>query len=283
MKQKFFLFLMVGLIACLLWGCGAETSQQGSAPSQETAQEPEQEETEQTQQEETSQQPMQETVPQEPEVSHVVVLDPGHQATGNSEQEPNGPGSSAMKAKVSSGTQGQFTGLAEYELNLQIGLQLEQELQNRGYTVYMTRTENEVDISNVERAEYASQVGGEILVRLHANGSTDSSVSGAMTICQTPNNPYQSVYTESRLLSDCILSAYCEATQIPMQSVWETDTMTGINWCQVPSTILEMGYMTNASDDENMANPEFQVKMVQGIADGIDAYFASIDTEKTGG
>ena len=53
------------------------------------------------------------------------------------------------------------------------------------------------------------------------------------------------------------------------------DNMTGINWSTVPVIILEMGFMSNESDDTNMENPDFQKLMVQGIANGIDAYFAA--------
>ncbi len=206
---------------------------------------------------------------------HVVVIDPGHQAKGMSEKEPNGPGSSEMKAKVTSGTSGKTSGLAEYQLTLTIGLKLRDELQNRGYTVIMTRETHDVSLSNVDRAQIANNAGAEAFIRIHANGADDTSVNGAMTLCQTPSNPYNAVlYPQSRKLSDCVLDAYVAATGFKKRSVWETDTMTGINWANVPSTIIEMGYMSNPTDDANMANEAMQQQMVIGIANGIDNYFA---------
>ena len=53
-----------------------------------------------------------------------------------------------------------------------------------------------------------------------------------------------------------------------------TDTMTGINWSTIPVTIIEMGFMSNQSDDTTMADSSFQDRMAEGIANGIDAYFA---------
>ena len=220
------------------------------------------------------------TVPPEttaPEGKYLVVIDAGHQARANYDQEPVGPGAAEMKTKVSSGTQGKFTGLEEYKLNLAVSLFLRDILEGRGYEVVMIRTTHDVDISNAQRAKIANELQADAFIRVHANGSDDPSVSGIMTLCQTPENPYNGdIYDACKLLSTFVLDETVAATGANRQFVWETDTMSGINWCAVPVTIVEMGYMSNETEDRAMATEEYQRKLAEGIANGIDRYFENI-------
>lgn len=204
----------------------------------------------------------------------VVVIDPGHQLRGDSTPEPNGPNSSTMKARVTSGTTGVSTRVPEYVMNLSISLKLRDELVKRGYTVYMTREVHEINISNKERAQYATTVGADIAVRIHGNGSTNQSVQGAEAYVPGPSNPYVSnLASASNTLGTCVLDEYCKATGFRNRGVFVSDTMTGMNWSTVPVTILEVGFMSNAEEDRRMQEESVQANMVQGIANGIDRYF----------
>lgn len=208
---------------------------------------------------------------------YTVAIDPGHQRRGNPTQEPIGPGSTNTKDRVAPVMRGVYSGLAEYELNMKVGLLLRDELEKRGYRVIMTRTENDVDISNAERARIAESANADIFVRIHANASDDPSDSGALAICMTPDNPYCAwLYQESRRLCDVLLDALTAATGAVNRGVWETDTMSGINWASMPVTIVEMGFMSNEREDRLMAMPEYQLKLAYGIANGIDRYFAIV-------
>lgn len=205
---------------------------------------------------------------------YLVVIDAGHQAHGNSNPEPIGPGASETKAKVASGTRGVSTGIAEYEMTLAVAKKLRDELEARGYQVIMIRETHDVDISNAERAQVANDAGADAFVRLHGNGVDDSSVHGILAMCQTSSNPYNgNLYSSSRSLSDQVVDAAAAATGAKRLATQETDSMSGINWCQVPATIIEMGFMTNPAEDEALNTDSYQYQMAAGIADGLDAYF----------
>ena len=209
---------------------------------------------------------------------YVIVIDPGHQAKGNSAQEPVGPGASETKAKVSSGTASRFGGKAEYVVNLEVALKLRKELLSRGYTVIMTRTGHNVDISNVERAKIANDANADAFVRLHCNGSENASVRGIGIYYQTPSNPYNgSMHAEAKALCSALLNHMKARTgsNADGQGLFERDNYSGINWSNVPGALVEMGYMTNEAEDKLLQDGAYQTKLVLGMADGIDEFLST--------
>ena len=219
-----------------------------------------------------------------PNRSRIIVVDPGHQLKGSNTQEPNGPGSEIMKAEVTWGATGVHTGQNEYELNLRVALLLRDELIRRGYSVVMIRETNNVSISNMERAEIANKYSAAAYIRIHANSWTDDSMHGAMTISQSASNPYPDCalhYERSSLLSQIVLDEFCEQTGIHKLSVREMDDMTGTNWSRVPTTIVEMGFLSNKSDDALMLSSYFRQEAAIGIANGLDCYFRELEEMET--
>ena len=207
----------------------------------------------------------------------IVCIDAGHQAKGNSEQEPIGPGATTTKAKVAGGTHGTTTGIAESELTLAVALKLQAILQSRGYTVVMCRTSQDVNISNSERAMVANNAGANAFIRLHANGVNSASAQGVLAVAPSTSNPYcAAIAPASQALSKAVVDGQCAATGQQNRGVQISDTMSVINWSQVPVTILEMGFMTNPAEDLNMSTDSYRTQMATGIANGIDCYFAAL-------
>ena len=65
-------------------------------------------------------------------------------------------------------------------------------------------------------------------------------------------------------------------TGIRQRSVTEMDNMTGTNWSRVPTTIVEMGFLSNKGDDDLMSTIEFQRNAAIGMADGIELFLMRV-------
>ena len=203
-----------------------------------------------------------------------IAIDAGHQARGNFATEPVGPGSSTRKAKVAGGATGVASHVPEYKLTLAVSKKLQKELKARGYKVYMIRTKNNVNISNKKRAQLANKSGSDIYIRIHADSSNSRAVTGASGLYPSKANRYVSkLSAKSKKLSSCLLKSYCKKTKIRNRGLVARDDLTGTNWSKIPVSLIEMGFLSNPSEDRKMQKSNFQTKMAKGIADGIDAYF----------
>lgn len=138
----------------------------------------------------------------------------------------------------------------------------------------MVRTSQDVNISNQQRAEIANKNDAGAFIRLHCNSDDSSSIHGTLTMAPSESNPYCSqIATASQRLSKTVVNSICNQTGSKNRGVIITDVMSGINWCQVPVTIVEMGFMSNPDEDRLLGDSTYQDKIVTGIVLGINEYF----------
>lgn len=199
----------------------------------------------------------------------VIGIDPGHQAWQNTQKEAIAPGSSETKNKVSSGTAGVKSGVAEYVVNLEVSFRLRDALEALGCTVYMTRESHDVDISNQERAITMNERGADLVLRIHCNGSAKKSANG-IGLYVNKTGP---IAEDSLAAAEVLLPAMCEVTGARRDGIFKRDTYTGLNWSEVPCILVEMGYMSNPEEDMKLVDPDYQDLLVQGMVNGICAYF----------
>lgn len=204
---------------------------------------------------------------------YIICLDPGHQTKGNPELEEIASNSDKKKAKVTTGTRGVVTKKYESELMLEIALKLKTSLENKGYKVIMTRTKNDVDISNKERAILANDNKADVYIRLHADGSENKNASGASVLTSSPKNKYTTkVQKESEEFSKILLEEYVKATGAKNRGLIYRDDLTGTNWATVPNTLIELGFMSNAEEDKKLSDKDYQDKIIKGLVNGIERY-----------
>ncbi len=204
-----------------------------------------------------------------------IAIDAGHQRRSNGKLERIGPGSSRKKAKVAGGAVGVASRVPEYQLNLKVAKKLRKVLLQRGYEVYMVRSSNNVNISNKERAIRANKSGADICIRLHADASGSSRVKGASVLYPSNSNPYvKKLSPASKKLSSYIAKAYAKKTGIRNRGIIKRDDLTGTNWSKIPVALVEMGFLSNPSEDRKMQKSSMQTKMATGIANGVDRYFS---------
>jgi N-acetylmuramoyl-L-alanine amidase len=208
--------------------------------------------------------------------AYVVCIDPGHQQHANSDLEPIGPGSSTMKAKVSSGTSGAIAG-PEYVVVLDIGLKLRDLLEDAGTSVVMTRTTHDVDISNSERAQIANACNADLFIRLHCNsGSGPGGNGGCFTLYPWYHVGWtDDIYDESLRAAQIIQQIYAQDTGLPDLGLTERSDITGFNWSDVPVILPEMLHMGNTTEDALVATDSFRQTMAEALKHGILEYLDS--------
>jgi N-acetylmuramoyl-L-alanine amidase len=199
----------------------------------------------------------------------LVCLDPGHgtlPAVGR-QSEPIGPGSKVLKIKDGGGAPG------EAPVALAIAFRTRALLQRDGYRVAMTRTGPDYAGGNIARARFCNVRHAALMVRIHADGSPDSSQHGVKTLVPALHRTWtDDIYAQSLRAARRVQTAVVRATRAKNIGLLLRSDLTGFNWADVPVILVESGFMTNPAEGRLLRTPAYQLKVAHGIAAGAEAF-----------
>ncbi len=203
----------------------------------------------------------------------LICLDPGHgtpPAIGG-QREPVGPGSHVLKIKDGGGAHG------EAAVALAISKRLRKLLLARGYRVAMTRTGTTIHLGNgngnIARAKFCNRRHAALMLRIHADGSSDRSLHGVSTLVPAWHRGWtDDIYAPSVRAGRLVQKAVVNATAATSRGVVRRSDLTGFNWADVPAVLVETGFLSNPTDSRLLHTASYQQRVARGLANGVDSF-----------
>jgi N-acetylmuramoyl-L-alanine amidase len=205
----------------------------------------------------------------------LVCLDPGHgtpPAIGR-QVEPIGPGSHVMKIKDGGGARG------EAAVALAIARRARKLLLARGYRVAMTRTGPTIRLGNgngnIARARFCNRRHAALMVRIHADGSTDRSLHGVSTLVPAWHRGWtDDIYARSLRAGRALQKAVVRSTGAADRGIVQRSDLTGFNWANVPVVLVESGFLSNPTEARRLHTAAYQQRVARGLTAGVAAFVA---------
>jgi N-acetylmuramoyl-L-alanine amidase len=204
----------------------------------------------------------------------LICLDPGHGTppTVGRQTEPIGPGSKVMKMKDGGGAAG------EAAVALAIAGRTRALLLARGYRVAMTRTGSTFRYGNggnIARAQFCNRRHAALMVRIHADGSGDTSLHGVSTLVPTWHRGWtDDIYAPSLRAGRALQRAVASATGAADRGLVRRSDLTGFNWADVPAVLVEAGFLSNPAERRRLHSGAYQQRVARGLSAGVAAFIA---------
>lgn len=175
----------------------------------------------------------------------LIVIDPGHGGYDNGSN---------------------VNGIYEQEITLDIALRLDEKLKKMGYATLLLREDNETHLFPEERVEMAEKAHADIFVSIHVNTfDSDTSVSGLETW-------YCGDVRDSEQLARLVQNGAVGAAGAKDRGLKETDELIVIRDSAMPSCLIETGFLTNKAERTSLVSKDYQDKLAEGMAQGIDEF-----------
>ena len=199
----------------------------------------------------------------------LVCLDPGHGTAPEigRELEPIGPGSAQLKIKDPGGAAG------EAPVALAVARRTRALLLVRGYRVALTRDAPGYRGGNRDRARFCNRRGARLMIRIHADGSTDSGVHGISTLVPALRRGWtDDIRGPSRRAGTFLQRELLAATGARDLGVVERSDLTGFNWANVPAVLVETGFMSNPRESRLLRSPRYQQTIAAALVRGAQRF-----------
>lgn len=183
----------------------------------------------------------------------VIVVDPGH---GGHDYGTHSLGKPKYHEKY---------------LNLSTAEMLKKFLQQYGYKVVMTRSDD-IFIPLEERAQFANNLHTKLFVSVHYNSAPNTDAEGVEVFyCRSDSD--KSRVSESKLLAQCVLDKILKNTRANSRGV-KHGNFAVIRQTKMPAILVEGGFLTNTAEMDKIKTLAYQKKMAQSIAQGIKDFLA---------
>jgi N-acetylmuramoyl-L-alanine amidase len=202
----------------------------------------------------------------------LICLDPGHGTAADvgRQLEPIGPGSHELKIKDGGGAAG------EGPVALAIAQRTRGLLLARGYRVVLTRTAAGYRGGNLERARFCNERGAALMLRIHADGSTDPTRHGISTLVPARLRGWtDDVYRPSARAGALVQRELVRVTGARSLGVVERSDLTGFNWADVPVVLAETGFLSNRAEGARLRSARYQALVARGLAAAVGAFLRS--------
>jgi N-acetylmuramoyl-L-alanine amidase len=126
---------------------------------------------------------------------------------------------------------------------------------------------------NIARAAFCNRRRAALMVRIHADGSTDPRRRGASTLYPALRRGWtDDVYGPSLSAARSIQRALVAATGARDLGLVRRSDLTGFNWANVPVVLVETGFMTSPAEGRLLRSASYQQRVARGLVAGIEAF-----------
>lgn len=165
-----------------------------------------------------------------------------------------------------------FSGSYEKDVNLKIARKLKEKLNLNGYKVILTRDSDEY-VDNLLRAKLANKKRARVFISIHANAMENNNSTNGVQVLYYPDRESTIGDLNNNEFAGIIMDSLLKGTNAIDKGIIEREELIVLNQTKMPAIIVEAGFLSNANEEKLLLTDEYQNRIVDSIAEGVEIYF----------